>query len=104
MATKLTEIKKLVEVLEQDYDNVQDAAKAAFKAVEEMIWEREQYVVVVQHWDKIMGKTALVQAFGPFANRERAAKEAEKRVMLPTATVDTQWRVALLKHYEMYNM
>lgn len=104
MSAKPTELKRLINLMEQEeYSSVEEAAKILFNAVEDMLWEREQYVVVVQHYDKIAGRSELIQTFGPFANRERAAKEAEKRVRSIGGTVATQWRVAQLRHYDVYN-
>ena len=96
MAAKPTEIKKLVEILEADYETAADCAKATFNAVEQMLSERDRYIVVIQHWNKLKKDTYMLQSFGPFPTRDKAAKEAEKKVIGISPELITQWRVARL--------
>lgn len=96
MPAKPTEIKKLTALLEADYSDVADCAKEIFNAVEDMIREREQYVIVVQHYDEQALNTFVLQAFGPYPTRNRAATEAQKNVFGIGRAYLTQWRVAPL--------
>ena len=98
MAAKPTEIKKLVALLEQDYDSAEDCAKAIFKAIEEMIWTREHYVLVVQRYDTIKQNTYLLQAIGPYATTDKATKDINKKITGVGGSIVTQCRTALLRH------
>ena len=88
---KPTELRKLIAVLEEDHATAEDAAKAAFNLVEELLNQRTRYVTVVVH-----PSLRLVQAIGPYDTKLKAEKDYATKV----GAYDRQSYIhlALLKH------
>lgn len=72
---KPTEIKKMAQLLEQDFDSAEDAAKAAWELVEQLTSSREQYVAVVVH-----PSLKIAQAVGPYSTENQLIKDYKKRI------------------------
>jgi len=96
MAAKPTEVRRLVEVLNADYDSAEDCAKAVFKLVEEMLWNREHYVTIALHSDK--DNNQLWQAIGPYPTRNKAFEDCAKRFMSPGGSIKSVGSIALLRN------
>jgi len=94
MSARPTEVKRLAEVLSRDYDTAEEAAKAAFEAVEQMIAERSNFVISVVHTDIPTG-THLVQSYGIFTTRNQAEKALGK-VISPGGTITSKGAIAQL--------
>jgi hypothetical protein len=95
MTARPTELRKLVEVLNQDFDSAEMAAKAAFEAVEQMIAERNNYVVFVHHKDTT--GNVLLQSFGVFTTRAQAEKAiASGKIYSPGGTIVSKGAIAQL--------
>jgi hypothetical protein len=88
---KPTELRKLVAVLEEDHATAEDAAKAAFNLIEDLLNKRTRYVTVVVH-----PTLRLVQAIGPYDTKLKAEKDYATKV----GAYDRQSYIhlALLKH------
>jgi uncharacterized protein YegP (UPF0339 family) len=92
MTAKPTEIKRLVEVLNADYDSAEDAAKAAFDAVEHSLAGR--YIVNVVHSD---GTTHVVQAYGLYSTRAQAEKAISSgKIISPGGSIVSKATIAPL--------
>jgi len=91
MPAKPTELKKLIALLEEDADNVEYVAKAAWSLVEDLLNQRQRYVVFAVH-----PSLNVVQAVGPYDTLEKAKRDYAKRV----AAYDKLSRahLALLRH------
>jgi hypothetical protein len=91
MPAKPTELKKLIALLEEDADNVEYVAKAAWSLVEDLLNQRQRYVVFAIH-----PSLNIVQAVGPYDTQEKAKKDYAKRI----AAYDNQShaRLALLRY------
>ena len=94
MPAKPTELRKVIAMLEGEAPDVETLAKDVFDAVEDMLNQRNRYVVFVVH-----PSLNLVQAVGPYDTVEKAKKDYVKRVGI----YDRQTRIqlALLKHPDM---
>jgi len=94
MPAKPTELRKVIAMLEGEAPDVETLAKDVFQAVEDMLNQRNRYVVFVVH-----PSLNLVQAVGPYDTAEKAKKDYAKRVGI----YDRQTRIhlALLKHPDM---
>jgi len=94
MSAKPTELRKVIAMLEGEAPDVETLAKDVFDAVEDMLNQRNRYVVFVVH-----PSLNLVQAVGPYDTVEKAKKDYVKRVGI----YDRQTRIqlALLKHPDM---
>jgi len=77
MAGKPTEIKKVAELLEQDFEDATGAAKAVFDLVEELLNTRERFVVVAVH----PSVNDLAIGYGPFDTRVKAEREVKKKLV-----------------------
>jgi len=72
---KPTELKKLIALLEEDADDVTSVAKAAWNLVEDLLNQRDRYVVFAVH-----PSLNLIQAVGPYDTQEKAKKDYAKRI------------------------
>lgn len=75
MATKPSEIKKLVALLDDEAPSAEWLAKAVFELVEDLIAQRQQYVVFAVH-----PSLNLIQAVGPYPSQDKAKKDYAKRI------------------------
>ena len=75
MSAKPTELKKLIALLEEDAEDVTDVAKAAWNLVEDLLNQRQRYVVFAVH-----PSLNLIQAVGPYDTQEKARKDYAKRI------------------------
>jgi len=75
MPAKPTELKKLIALLEEDADDVEYVAKAAWNLVEDLLNQRQRYVVFAVH-----PSLNLIQAVGPYDTQEKARKDYVKRI------------------------
>jgi len=91
MALKPSESKKLVALLDDEAPSAEWLAKAVWELVEQLMSERNQYVVFAVH-----PSLNLVQAVGPYSTVEKAKKDYVKRIH----AYDNQSyaRLALLRH------
>jgi CMP-2-keto-3-deoxyoctulosonic acid synthetase len=94
MAVKPTELRKVIAMLEGEAPDVETLAKDVFQAVEDMLNQRNRYVVFVVH-----PSLNLVQAVGPYDTAEKAKKDYVKRVGIYDR--HTSIHLALLKHPDM---
>lgn len=96
MTAKPTEIKAMIDILNQDYARVEDAAKAAFEGTENLIAQRTNWVVSVVHIDEPTN-TQIVQVYGIFSTRNQAEKAITNgRLVAPGGTFRTKGAVAQL--------
>lgn len=72
---KPTEIKKVAQLLEQEHDSAEAASKAVWELVEQLIADREQWVVVAVHPD-----LKIAQAVGPYNTENQLVKDYKKRI------------------------
>lgn len=75
MSAKPTEVKKLVALLDSEAPDVETLAKEVFKLVEDLLNQRQRYVVFAVH-----PSLNLVQAVGPYNTQEQARKDYVKRI------------------------
>jgi hypothetical protein len=73
MAAKLTELKKLIALLDEEHEDVEVLAKEIWNLVEQLQQSREQYILLAYHPD-----INLWQSAGPYATRNQAMKAFEK--------------------------
>jgi len=94
MTARPTEVRKMTEVLERDYDTAEEAARAAFEAAEQMIAERTNYVVSVMHTD---GDMILFQSYGIFTTRNQAEKALSSgKIVSPGGNITSKGAIAQL--------
>ena len=91
MSGKPTELKKLIALLEEDADNVEFVAKAVWNLVEDLLNQRERYVVFAIH-----PSLNLVQAVGPYDTKAKALTDYQKRINAYDS--QSKARLALLRH------
>ena len=75
MKAKPSEIKKLVALLDDEAPSAEWLAKAVFELVEDLIAQRQQYVVFAVH-----PGLNLIQAVGPYPSQDKAKKDYVKRI------------------------
>jgi len=75
MSAKPTELRKLIALLEEDADNVEFVAKAVWNLVEDLLNQRQRYVVFAVH-----PSLNIIQAVGPYDTQEKARKDYAKRI------------------------
>ena len=75
MKAKPSEIKKLVALLDDEAPSAEWLAKAVFELVEDLIAQRQQYVVFAVH-----PSLNLIQAVGPYLSQDKAKKDYVKRI------------------------
>lgn len=85
---KPTEIKKMTALLNEDADSAEDMAKKVWALVDQLLAEREQWVVAAVH-PTLKGW----QCVGPYATQNQALKDYAKRVQ----GYDEQSKVYLTK-------
>ena len=93
MAPKPSEIKKLIALLDSEAEDVESLAKEVFNLVEQLLTERQRYVVFTVH-----PSLKIIQAVGPYPSVDKAMKDYPKR----TAAYDSLSRchLALLRSPE----
>ena len=91
MKAKPSEIKKMATLLDTEAESSEEMAKKVWELVEQLMSERNQYVVFAVH-----PSLNLVQAVGPYSAVEKAKKDYVKRIH----AYDNQSyaRLALLRH------
>lgn len=72
---KPTEIKKMAALLESHADTAEEMAKMVWELAEQLIAEREQWVVGVIHPTLNVGN-----AVGPYATKNQLLKDYKKRI------------------------
>ena len=75
MSAKPTELKKLMALLDTEADDITAFSKAVWNLVEDLLNERQRYVVFAVH-----PSLNLVQAVGPYDTQEKARKDYAKRI------------------------
>jgi hypothetical protein len=75
MSAKPSELKKLVALLDSEAPDVETLAKEIFLLVEDLLNQRQRYVVFAVH-----PTLNLVQAVGPYNTQEQARKDYVKRI------------------------
>lgn len=73
---KPTEIKKMAALLDQEADSSEDMAKKVWELAEQLMSEREQWVVGVIHPTLNVGN-----AVGPYATKNQLLKDYKKRIV-----------------------
>jgi len=75
MSAKPTELKKLIALLDSEAPDVETLAKELFLLVEDLLNQRQRYVVFAVH-----PSLNIVQAVGPYNTQEQARKDYVKRI------------------------
>ena len=75
MSAKPTELKKLMELLDTESDDITAFSKAVWNLVEDLLNQRQRYVVFAVH-----PTLNLIQAVGPYDTQEKAKKDYVKRI------------------------
>ena len=75
MSAKPTELKKLIALLDTEADDIDAFGKAVWNLVEDLLNERQRYVVFAVH-----PSLNLIQAVGPYDTQEKARKDYAKRI------------------------
>lgn len=91
MSAKPTELKKLMALLDTEADDITAFSKAVWNLVEDLLNERERYVVFAIH-----PSLNLVQAVGPYDTKAKALADYQKRIS--AYDWQSKARLALLKH------
>jgi hypothetical protein len=96
MSAKPNELKKLVALLDEEAPSAEWLAKEVFLLVEELLNNRQRYVVFAVH-----PTVNVIQAVGPYNTQEQARKDYVKRI----CAIDNHSfaRLALLKHPDSIN-
>lgn len=72
MRSKKKEILKLIELLEQPHDSVEDLANTIWKTIDQLRQEHEAYVVAVKH------ENPLLLVYGIYDTENSAKKDLER--------------------------
>jgi hypothetical protein len=91
VSAKPTELKKLMALLDTEADDITAFSKAVWNLVEDLLNERERYVVFAIH-----PSLNLVQAVGPYDTKAKALADYQKRIS--AYDWQSKARLALLKH------
>ena len=91
MSAKPTELKKLMALLDTEADDIIAFSKAVWNLVEDLLNERERYVVFAIH-----PSLNLVQAVGPYDTKAKALADYQKRIS--AYDWQSKARLALLRH------
>lgn len=91
MSAKPTELKKLMALLDTEADDITAFSKAVWNLVEDLLNERERYVVFAIH-----PSLNLVQAVGPYDTKAKALADYQKRIS--AYDWQSKARLALLRH------
>ena len=75
MSAKPTELKKLMALLDTEADDITAFSKAVWNLVEDLLNERQRYVVFAVH-----PSLNIIQAVGPYDTQEKARKDYAKRI------------------------
>ena len=92
MNAKPNEIKKLIALLDEEAPSAEWLAKAVWELMEELMAQRQQYVVFAVH----PNLSGLIQAVGPYDTKDKALKDYVKRIHAYDSS--SYARLALLKH------
>ena len=91
MSAKPTELKKLMELLDTESDDITAFSKAVWNLVEDLLNQRQRYVVFAVH-----PTLNLIQAVGPYDTKAKALTDYQKRINAYDS--QSKARLALLRH------
>lgn len=93
MPAKPTELKKIIALLDEEAPSAEWLATEIFNMVEEMLINREQYILMVRHKDEDL---IFYQAIGPWYSKAKMNKEWQKYAAYYNS--DSKGAFAELKH------